>query len=334
MDASARLLGLINGYRVSQAVYVAARLGLADHLADEPMTIAGLASTVGCDGPALRRLVRGLVAVEVLAELDDGRIALAPLGQQLRSDAPGKLGDWAGFVGRPSTWQAWGALEHSVRTGQNAFVSVHGRDVWQFRAEDPAEGQIFDAAMTAIANNIVEAMLAAYDFSGIGSVADIGGGHGALLAALLTRYPAMKGILFDQPHVVAGAAEPVRLAGVADRCEIVGGDFFAAVPSNVDAYLVKSVVHDWPDEQAIAILRSCRAAMKPSSKILLIERVISGPPYLLSSVMSDLNMLVGPGGQERSEDEYARLLIAAGLKLSKAIPTDSGFWIVEAKADN
>jgi len=185
--------------------------------------------------------------------------------------------------------------------------------------------------MSAISHGIVAVMLAAYDFSGIGSLADIGGGHGALLAALLTRYPGMKGILFDQPHVVAGAAEPVRLAGLADRCEIVGDDFFAAVPSNVDAYLLKSVVHDWPDEQAIAILRSCRAAMKPSSKILLVKRVITGPPYLLSSVMSDLNMLVGPGGRERTEGGYAQLLTKAGLQLSHAIPSDSGFWIVEAK---
>jgi O-methyltransferase len=224
-----------------------------------------------------------------------------------------------------------GALEHSVRTGENAFISVHGRDVWQFRSEDPGEGQIFDDAMSATAHGIVAAMLAAYDFSGIGSLADIGGGHGALLAALLTRYPGMKGILFDQPHVVAGAAEAVRLAGLAGRCEIVGGDFFTAVPSNVDAYLLKSVVHDWPDEQAIAILRCCRAAMKPSSKILLVERVITGPPYLLSSVMSDLNMLVGPGGRERTEGEYAQLLADAGLELSHAIPSDSGFWIVEAR---
>jgi hypothetical protein len=175
-------------------------------------------------------------------------------------------------------------------------------------------------------------MLAAYDFSAFGSVADIGGGHGALLTAMLNRYPQMKGILFDQPHVVAGAPEPLRLAGVAGRCEIVGGDFFTAVPSNVDAYVLKSVVHDWPDEQAIAILRSCREAMASTSTVLLVERVITGPPYLVSSVMSDLNMLVGPGGQERTEAEYRQLLAAAGLALTKAVPTGSGFWVVEAHA--
>jgi O-methyltransferase domain/Dimerisation domain len=330
MDASARLLTLINGYRVSQAIYVASRLNLADHLANGSMTVADLAVAAGCDPAALRRLVRGLVAVDVLAERDDGQIALGTLGQQLRSDSPGKLRDWAGFVGRPSIWRAWGALEDSVRTGENAFTGVHGRDVWQFRSENPAEGQIFDAAMTALSHSIVGAVLAAYDFSGIGLLADVGGGHGALLAALLTRYPAMKGILFDQPHVVAGAAEPVRLAGVADRCEIVGGDFFTAVPSNVDVYLLKSVVHDWRDEQAIAILRSCRAAMKPTSKVLLVERLITRPPYQLPAAMADLTMLVGPGGQERTESEYAHLLTEAGLQLSHAIPTDSDFWIVEA----
>ncbi len=324
MDTDARLLTLINGYRVSQAIYAAVRIGVFDHLAAGPLTVAELAAAAGCDQSALRRLARVLVAVEVLAEHDDGRVALSPLGAQLRSDAPGKLADWAGFVGRPAMWQAWGALEHSVRSGGNAFTAVHGRDVWQFRSGNPEEGQIFDAAMTAITHGIVEAMLAAYDFSAFGTVADIGGGHGALLTALLARYPHMKGILFDQPHVVAGAQ-------ASDRCEIVGGDFFAGVPSNMDAYLLKSVVHDWPDEQAIAILRSCRAAMTPASKVLLVERVIAGPPYLVSSVVSDLNMLVGPGGQERTEEEYARLLGKAELRLTKTIPTGSGFWIVEAQ---
>jgi hypothetical protein len=332
MDDAARLLALINGYRVSQAIYVASRLRLPDHLATGPMTVAELASAAGCDESALRRFARGLVALEVLAELDDGRISLGPLGQELRSDAPRKLRDWAVFVGRPSLWQAWGALEHSLRTGENAFASVHGQDVWQFRAERPDEGLIFDAAMTTISHGIVEEMLAAYDFSGIGTLADIGGGHGALLTTLLTRYPEMKGTLFDQPYVVAGATEPVRLAGLTDRCDIVGGDFFASVPSGMDAYLLKSIVHDWLDEQAIAILRVCRSAMKPTSKVLVVERVITGPPYRLPTVMSDLNMLVGPGGLERTEDEFASLFAEAGLQLTSAVPSDSGFWVLEARA--
>jgi hypothetical protein len=205
--------------------------------------------------------------------------------------------------------------------------------VWELRARKPEAGATFDAAMAALSRPVAEAVLEAYDFGALTTVADIGGGNGALLAALLRRHPRLRGRLLDQPHVVAAAPTLLAAAGVADRCEIHPGDMFAAVPPGADAYLLKSILHDWTDEDALAIARVCRAAMRPDSVMLVLERVLSGPPYPpadLPAAFSDLNMLVGPGGRERTRDEYETLLRAAGLRLARVVPTTTDFSIVEA----
>src|SRR4051812_41470274 len=228
--SSAGLLRLIYGYQVSQAIHVAAALGIADALADGPRAVGDLASATATHAGALNRLLRALAAVEVLHEEPDGIFGLTALGEALR----GPAGSLAAFHGRPYHWTAWGQLLHSVRTGENAFRAVHGVDVWEYRAQHPEEGAIFDAAMTGFSRRVNAAVVAAHDFGRYGVIVDIGGGHGALLAGILAHHPGPRGVLFDQPAVVAGAD--------ADGIEIIGGSFFESVPEGGDAYLLKSVL--------------------------------------------------------------------------------------------
>src|SRR5215212_813859 len=313
--ASAGLLPLIYGYQVSQAIHVAAALGIADELADGPRAVGDLASATATHADTLRRLLRALAAVEVLREEPDGTFGLTALGEELR----GPAGLIAAFIGRPYHWTAWGQLLHSVRTGENAFRAVHGVDVWEYRAQHPEEGAIFDAAMTGLSRRVNAAVAAAHDFGRYGVLVDVGGGHGALLAGILDRHPGVRGVLFDQPAVVAGAE---------DGFEVVGGSFFEFVPEGGDAYLLKSVLHDWEDEAAIAILRTCRRAARAGTALLVIEREFDLP----ATKFSDLNMLVGPGGRERAPEEYAALLAAAGYELVGETPTVAGVSVFEARA--
>ncbi|MFI5891610.1 methyltransferase [Actinoplanes sp. NPDC051513] len=331
-DPRRHLLRLINGFRISQALHVAAVLRLSDHLAGGPRTVADLAAVTGCDPHALHRLLRALATAGVYAEAPGGRFASTAIGDELRGGAEG-LGDWAAFAGAASMWHAWSALGHSIRTGENAFASVYGESVWEQRARDPAAGAAFDAAMAALSRHVAEAVLEAYDFGALSTVADVGGGNGALLAAVLRRHPHLRGHLLDQPQVVAAAPALLAAAGVADRCEVHPGDLFVAVPAGADAYVLKSILHDWPDEAALAIARTCRNAMRPGSVLLVLERVLTGPPYPpadLPAAFSDLNMLVAPGGQERTRDEYESLLRAAGLRMTRVVPTTTEFSVIEA----
>jgi hypothetical protein len=329
VNPSAELHRMINGYRVTQAIYVAATLGLSDRLAGGPRTIDDLAQATGSDRDALHRLMRALVSVGVYAQLADGQYTTTPIGDLLRSDVEGSLHGWAVFIGRPYHWQAWSALDHSVRTGQSAFSVVFGQSVWDYRQDHPDEGEIFDAAMTAISRHTQTAVLDAYDFGVFETVADVCGGRGALLAALLGRHSRLHGVLFDLPHVVEGAPKLLRGAGVEDRCRVVGGDVFAGVPA-ADALLLKQIIHDWDDERATAILRRCREAMRADSVLLIIERVVTDPPDT-QIALTDLNMLVGPGGRERTGLEYAALLDRADLELTRIIPTAGDVSLVEAR---
>jgi hypothetical protein len=311
---SLALRRLVNGYQVSQAIHVASVLGIADLLANGPRTIEDLATATGASPHALNRLLRALASAGVFQEGEGRQFSLTPLGDCLRSDHPESVAGWAAFVGEPYHWQVWGALEHSVRTGENAFHHVHGTDAWTYRSQHPELGAGFDRAMTSTARQQVASILDAYDFGRFRTIVDVGGGNGALLAAILGRNPGMRGILFDQPHVVTGAGPLLERMGVADRCEIVGGSFFDSVPGGGDAYLLKSVLHDWDDTQAIAILQTCRRAMSGDAVVLLVEREIGPRNEMPDSKFSDLNMLVGPGGAERSTGEFAALLEASGFE--------------------
>jgi hypothetical protein len=323
---------LANGHQVAQAIHVAAVLGIADLLADGPRTSDDLADATGAHPGALYRLLRALAGVGVFREEADRRFALTDLGACLRADAPEPGGSWAAFVGEPYQWQAWGALLHSVRTGENAFRHVHGVDSWTYRAHHPDLSAGFDRAMTDLSRQVSTAVLAAYDFGRFKQVVDVGGGNGAFLAAILAKYPGMHGVLFDQPHVVRGAGPTLTAAGVADRCEIVGGSFFEAVPAGGDAYVLKAILHDWEDAPAAQILRTCRAAMVDGTALLVVERELGGPNENPDAKFSDLNMLVGPMGQERTPDEYAALFAAAGFRFVGFTPSAVGTGVYEGVA--
>ena len=277
MEASEQLRTLVNGFRVSQALHVAAVLGVSDVLAGGPVSVEGLAGAVEADPDSLRRLLRALAAVGVYAETESGDFANSELSEALRAGVPGTVNAWATFIGEPYYWQSWGHLLHSIRTGQNAFRSLYGTDVWTYRAGDPARAAVFDAAMTGLAAGMAAAVAAGYEFPESGVVVDVGGGHGALLAELLEANPSLTGVLFDQPHVIAGAGQALADEPARRRITFEGGDMFNAVPSGADVYVFKSVLHDWPDDDCRSILQVCRGAMTPASVILIIERLLDGP---------------------------------------------------------
>ena len=322
MDASRELLRLIGGYQVSQAISVAARLGISDVLATSPQTLSELAQSTGADVPSLGRLMRALTALGLYTD-DDGTFANTELGAALRVDAPRSVAGWARFIGTGSYWQTQAALEQSVRSGETAFSIVHGEPVWEYRARHPEEQDAFDAAMTSMADAVTDAVVAAYDFGRYGTVVDVGGGHGRLLLGILERYPAVKGVLFDQPEVVVGAST--------DRFQVAGGDFFDSVPAG-DALVLKSVIHDWADAESIAILRNCREALPSDGRVLLVEQLLDRSPDPVRTAFSDLNMLIMTGGRERTTDEYAALLAAAGLDLVGTVATASTTFVIEAAA--
>lgn len=319
MDASRQLHRLTSGFQVTQAVHVAAALRLSDLLGEGPKTAAELAELTSSDQVALGRLLRALTALG-LYEATDGRYQNTSLGDALRTDAPQSIAGWARYVGQGSQWQAYGALEHSVRTGETAFPSVHGESLWSYRAKHPAERELFDAAMVSISKTQAEAIASAYDFGRFSTVVDVGGGRGLLLGTILARYSSVEGVLFDQAAVVAEAVV---------GCRVVGGNFFEAVPEG-SLHLLKSVLHDWADAEAIAILRSVRRAMPSDGRLLILEQLLDQAPDPLRTAFTDLNMLVMTGGLERTTDEYRALLAAAELELMQTIPTSSDMFVLEA----
>ena len=323
---------LINGYQVTQAIHVAATLGIADLLGDGPLSSDELAARASAHPRSLHRVLRALASVGVLHEGDDGRFALTEIGEGLRSDAAEPLGGWAAYVGGPAHFSAWGALLHAVRTGENAFQSVHGANVWEYRAEHPEDGAVFDRAMTDVSRRANRELLEAYDFGRFERVVDVGGGHGAFLAAVLAAHPATRGVLFDQPHVVADAAPVLEAAGVSERCEVIAGSFFDTVPPGADAYLLKAIVHDWEDDDAVRILRNVRSAATDGATVLVVERELGAPNENPDAKFSDLNMMVGPGGRERTRDELATLFAAAGFTLERVVPTAIGLNVFEGRA--
>lgn len=327
---SAELLRLVSGFHVAQAIHAAVELGVPDLLADGERTSDDLAEASGADPATLYRLLRALASLGVLHEAEGRHFSLTPLGQPLRSDVPGSVRGWARLVGREYVWRSWGNLANAVRNGENSFRALYGADVFEWRAEHPEESAIFDEAMRSLTAPQAEAVLAAYDFSRFGIIVDVGGGNGTLLASLLAAHPAVRGILFDQAHVVTGGESVLQAAGVADRCEIVAGSFFEDVPEGGDAYVLKSIIHDWEDEEAIAILRACRAAMGPEAVVLLIERHLGGPNENPAAKLSDLNMLVMPGGRERSDEEYAALFEQAGMRSASTTVAATGHAVIEA----
>jgi hypothetical protein len=325
----AQLLALIRGHRLTDMITVAARLGIPDLLARTPAGAADaatIASATGGHAPTLYRLLRTLAAAGVFHEDHDGRFSLTAAGAYLASDHPESLAGWVAVIDRPVMREAWANLEHSIRTGENSFKALNGEDVWAWRRDKPDEGAIFNRAMTSLSAGVGASVARAFDFASASVVADIAGGAGSLLAAILDAYPHLGGILFDQPAVVAHPDELER-AGVLNRCEVVGGSFFDGVPAGAQVYLMKAILHDWDDAEATAILRNIRAVIPPDGVLLVVERVIGAPNEDLEGKLSDLHMLVMPGGRERTEAEWRVLLEDGGFTLEEVRPIP-GTWQV------
>jgi O-methyltransferase domain/Dimerisation domain len=325
------LMNLTAGKWVSKAIAVAAELGIPDLLKDRPRTAAEIARTASASKDGVYRLLRALASVGLFAETGHRKFRLTPLGRLLRTDSFQALGGYARFVGDQSTWRPWGELRHSVQTGEPAFDRVFAMPVFKYFAKMPESAAVFDAAMTSISTWESKAVVAGYDFSGINTLVDVAGGHGLMLATILKANRKMRGILFDLPHVVAGATALLQSAGVADRCEIVSGDFFASIPEGSDAYIMKHIIHDWSDEHCRTILKLMRDKLPPDGRVFVCEMVVTDEPGPTPAKMLDIEMLVlTVGGKERTKDEFAELFASSGLRLSRIVPTERPICVIEA----
>jgi hypothetical protein len=306
------------GIIAAQAIHVAAKLRISDLLADGPKTAAELAESCGAHAPTLERLLRALGALDMFAATPDGRYQNTPSSETLRSDHPQSARGFALFLPAAFLWRPLGELYESVRTGQPAFPRIFGADFFNYLAVHPEDAALFDTVMTEGTAFTTPALLNAYDFSGFARLVDVGGGQGALLRDILSQAPALRGVLFDLPQVVAGASS-VLTGETAARCEIVGGSFFDSVPAGADAYLLARIIHDWRDEDAARILRNVHRAMRPDSVLLLVEALADS--FTRPAGLMELLMLV-LGGCERTEAEFRALLATSGLSVTRIIPTE------------
>ena len=329
-DASTELMRLINGYQVSQALHVAAALGVADQLKDGPKSYDAVARACGAHPASLYRLLRALAAVGVFHEASNKECSLTRLGLSLTSDTAGSTRNYAQWIGTPGQWGSWGNLLYSIKSGECAQRFTCGTDAWTYREEHPEDQAVFNCAMTGNSRSEAEAVLEAYDFSRFGCVVDIGGGQGRLLKAILTACPATHGILFDQPQVIASAGHVLAVAGLAQRCQIVAGSFFESVPDKGDAYIMKAILHDWDDERSIDIMQTCRRAMSSTATLFVIERVIGPPNEIPEGKFSDLNMMVQYAALERTRQEFRDVLQNGGFDMSEVVPTRCPLSIVVA----
>jgi ubiquinone/menaquinone biosynthesis C-methylase UbiE len=331
--AARQLLELINGSWIAQACYVTARLGIAELLATGPRTAEQLAATSGAHAPALQRLLGALGSVDICRQHADGTFEMTRMGALLRPDVPCSMHAWALQWGGEA-WQVWANLLHSVQTGQSARSLLTGGTGFGHLERDPAAAKIFNQAMVDLTRLAAADIAQAYEFAGL-RVMDVGGGYGELLARILETYPTAQGVLFDMPHAISRAREHLAGRGLDSRCEFVAGDFFASVPSGADVYLLKTVIHDWPDDKARDILRTCRSAMTPGSRLLVVERLM--PERLEPSAENralarvDLHMLVALGAQERTLAQMQALLADASFDRPRMIPTPSEFQILEVR---
>jgi len=323
-----QLFEIATGFMKSQAIYVAAKLGIADLLTDSAKNVDELASITGVDNNSLYRLLSALASIGVFAEKENGYFELTPMASSLRSDVPMSLRPYVMLLGDKSWWDSWGNLLHSVTTGEAAFDHLFGMGYTEYLEKHPELAQIFNETMTSVSQAHNPAIVASYDFSGFQKIVDVGGGHGSLLTVILKANPLLKGILFDLPHVVNSIDK--LDADISERCEIVGGDFFEKVPAGGDVYLLKQIIHDWDDEYSIKILINCHKAMSKNGRMLVIDAIIEPGNTPSVAKFFDLHMLVtAPGGKERTESEFRSLFKEARFEVSRIIPTSSTFFIIE-----
>jgi hypothetical protein len=328
----AAMLEMILDAWVAQAITAAADLGIADALTDGPLSADELAAAVDADADAVGRLLRALISRGVFRQRRDGRYELTPLADTLRSDAEVSVAGMARFVGSPQHREHWSHLTDGIRSGRAVLPVLRGKPAFEYFAEEPEFAEIFNTAMTSSSEVAIAAVTAGYDFSRYATIVDVGGGHGRLLAAILQATPQSRGILFDLPQVVAGAPRILAEHQVQDRVDVVEGSFFDAVPEGGDAYVLKNVIHDWPDDDAARILGNVRAAAAPGKHVLLVEFVIPRHDREFVGKWTDLEMLVVAGARERTAAEYAQLLSGAGFRMTRVVGTASPFSVVEAVA--
>jgi O-methyltransferase domain/Dimerisation domain len=322
------LLQMMTGYWVSQSVYIAAKLGLADLLLAGPEQYTALAAASRTHPPSLYRLLRALASVGVFRETEAGWFELTPTAALLRSDNPNSMRALA-LTYCEEQYRTWGDMLKSVETGDTAFDRVFGTSYWSYLTRHPEANETFNQAMTNWSAQLDQAVLAAYDFSQFNTLVDVGGGYGRLLATILRAHPRLRGVLFDRPQVVEGAVSSLKDAGMSERCATVGGDFFEDVPPG-DAYILSQIVHDWDDERSLRILKTCRRAIAPTGKLLVVELVIAPGNQPDFGKLLDLHMLAMAGGRERTEAEYRTLLAGAGFRLTQVAATQAGASVIEA----
>ena len=329
-----KLLEIIATRHIPQALHAVAVLGIADSLADGPKNSDQLAQQSGTHAASLYRVLRALAGAGVFAEDKAGRFRLTPLGQPLRSGVADSVRGAAIMFGGERTGRLDGLLVECLRSGKTAVELAFGaQGYFEQYQKDPALAAIFNASMTALSNAHYSGVVEAYNFNSIRKLVDIGGGHGRLISMILKAHPKMRGVLYDLPHASEGGRKGIFEAGLIDRCEVVSGDFFQSVPEGGDAYILSRVIHDWDDDKAVAILKVVRKAMQPRSRLLLFETLVRADNRPAYPLLSDLNMLVLTGGQERSEEEYRAIYRAAGFKLSRVVdtPSPTGMIIIEGK---
>jgi hypothetical protein len=326
--AHVRMLQLLNGAHVAGAVACLAQLNIADLVDAAPKSADELAGQIGADPQALYRLMRAAASVGVLCEGPDGKFSQTPMSSVLRSNATPSLRAFATMTGRDWHGRGWSHLEYCVRTGKQALDHIYGTHVFEYLKQNPAEGQIFNDAMTELSMIDGPAVADAYNFEGVRSIVDIAGGHGFLLATILERNPNLRGTLYEVPHVLEGAATG-PLKPVMDRCTLASGDMFSAVPASADAYIMKHIIHDWPDDLCIQLLKVCRKGVNPGGKLLVVDAVIQPGNDFSSDKFLDLQMLIFPSGCERTEKQFHNLFAASGWQLSRILPAASSVSIVE-----
>jgi hypothetical protein len=329
----AELVQMATSHWLSQIVYVAAKLGLADLIGDEPKSAGQLAPLTGTDEPSLYRLLRTLASLGIVAEDAGHRFALTEVGKALKTGAPGSARASILTIASPWWVRGFGELLYSVQTGKSGFEKQLGSPIFDWLAERPDEASLFSETMVGFHGAEPPAVAAAYDFSSLDTIVDVGGASGNLLTTILASYPGPRGILYDLPHVVRDAPTLIQSRGLADRIAIEAGSFFERVPPGGDAYVLSHIIHDWSEEQCLTILGNCRRAMKPTSRLLIVEMVLPDGNVPHPGKVLDMMMLVGPGGRERTEPEYGALLGKAGFRVTRIVPTTTAVSIVEGRLD-
>jgi hypothetical protein len=331
-DAAAAQLAfqVASGYIASAALHVATRLNISERLSAGPRSVEDLAKEANVRADGLYRVLRALSSLGIFTEPSPRTFALTPAAALLRQ-GPGLLGDGLRFISDPLHFRAYAEMLHTVATGEPGGETVVGMSLFKYLAENPDWSVTFNNAMTAFSASVMPAVLAVYDFSGIDLLVDVAGGHGHVLTSVLREYPAMRGVLFDLDHVIAGSGPLLAASGAADRCRTESGDFFKAVPAG-DAYVMKHIIHDWDDDRAVAILSNIRAAItKPTGRLILLDAVLAAGDAPDLGKLIDLEMMMMPGGRERTADEFAALFARAGFRLERVVPTESMLSVIEGR---